>query len=82
MKIGTLNVLVRPVQIRTAGPNGRRKTMTEVIIRMGGVPVADRTIPGVWDAAAALAEFKRFSSRFNPRTASGMTPELLKAFAA
>jgi hypothetical protein len=82
MLIGTLNVVTRPVTQRTAGPNGRRKLLTEVIVRMGGMPIADRIIPGKWDVAAALAEFRKAPQRFIPRPHTGMTVETLKGIAA
>jgi len=81
MKIGSsLNVVVRVNTIHTAGPNGRRKTLSTLIVRMDGTPIADRVISGKWDANSALVEFRKFPNRFTGRT--GFTPETLKAVAA
>jgi hypothetical protein len=77
MKIGTLNVITRTFTERAIN---RKKTLTEILIRMGDTVIADRTIPGAWDQKAALTEFKRFPERFKPR--DGYTTEVLKAIAA
>ena len=82
MMIGTLNCVVRSTIDRTAGPNGRRKFLSTIIVRMGGLPIADRTIPGRWTAAQAVAEFRKAPQRFTVREGSGFTAETLKAVAA
>ena len=79
-KIGTLNVGTRVYTERTAGPNGRKRVLTQVFVRMGNTVVADRVIPGKWDDAAALGEFKRFPERFKPR--GTFNAATLKAIAA
>ena len=77
-KIGTLNVGTRTFTSRTSGPNGRKRVLTTIFVRMGDMVVAERTIPGKWDNAAALTEFRRFPERF---TAEGWTREQLVAVA-
>ena len=39
--------------------------VTDITVRMGNDPVAQRTIPGRWNQDAAFQEFKRFPERFN-----------------
>jgi len=66
-KIGTLNVGTRTFTQRTAGPNGVKRTLSQIFVRMGDTVIADRVIPGRWTEEAALKEFKRFPARFAPR---------------
>jgi hypothetical protein len=80
MLIGTLNVVVRYIPVRTAGPNGRAKMTTEIVIRMGNEPFASRTVGGRYSQADALKEFKRFPDRFTP--AKGKDAKLVAAIAA
>jgi len=63
MMLGKLNVAVRTFTQR--GPH-ITKVLTEVLIRMGEMPIADRIIPGRWNQAQALKEFRRFPDRFRP----------------
>ena len=80
-KLGSLNVIVRNATVRTNGPNGRVKVLTEVIVRMGGEPIADRKIPGKWTTGEALGEFRKQPHLFTPR-GGPWTKETLKAIAA
>ena len=77
MMIGKLNFVVRVSTQQ--GPHGRRKA-SEIIVRMGGQPIARRQTLGAWDEKTAEKEFRKFPERF---TAIGsMTAEMLKAIAA
>lgn len=77
MMIGKLNV---GVSIFTQRGPIRNKVLTTIFVRMGKEVIAERTIPGKWNEAQALMEFKRFPDRFQPRpTFSAAT---LKAIAA
>lgn len=65
MMIGKLNVGVSTFTQR--GVNGNKKVLTTIYVRMGKEVVAERTIPGRWNEAQALTEFKRFPDRFTKR---------------
>lgn len=64
MMIGKLNVATRTFTQR--GPH-TMKTLTTIFVRMGKEVIAERTIPGRWNEAQALVEFKRFPARFTKR---------------
>lgn len=78
MEAAKLNVLVR--NFTETLPNGNRKRLATIIVRMGGNVIANRVIPGVWDETHAMREFKLFPQRFKP--VGQWTQEHLKAIAA
>jgi len=45
----------------TEGPNGRRKCLTEVMVKAGPLEVASKTLSGRYSQRQALMEFKRNS---------------------
>ena len=54
-----LTATVRYTEVRTEGPNGRRKLLTEVQIKAGAFDVASKTLAGRWSQQQAIREFKR-----------------------
>jgi hypothetical protein len=46
-------------EVRTAGPNGRRKALTTVKIVVGKAVVAEKAMQGRFSQRQALLEFKR-----------------------
>lgn len=63
-----LTAVVRYTEVRTEGPNGRRKLLTEVKVMAGPLEVAAKTMPlevaaktmqGRFSQRQALVEFKR-----------------------
>jgi hypothetical protein len=77
MLIGKLNCGVNSFIQR--GPHAK-KTLTQIFVRMGDEVIAERTIPGKWNAFQALTEFRRFPDRFTPRP--NFTAATLKQIAA
>jgi hypothetical protein len=67
MLIGKLNVGVSVFTTRTPGPNAVKRTLSTIYVRMGKEVIAERTIPGRWNEAQAMTEFKRFPDRFTKR---------------
>ena len=59
----TLNVIVTRV-------NGQRKTLTAITVKVGGLTVATRMVPGRWEAGTTLRELQMFPERF--KIASGI----------
>jgi len=59
----TLNTLVK-VENRT------RKVLTAITVKVGGLTVATRIVPGRWDAGTTLRELQMFPERF--KIASGI----------
>lgn len=41
-----------------------KKELSHIQIMFGSIVVAERTIPGNWNEAHSLTEFRRFSTRF------------------
>jgi hypothetical protein len=54
-----LTSVVRYTEVRTMGPNGRRKLLTEVVVKAGPLTVATKTLQGRFSQGQALVEFKR-----------------------
>ena len=44
--------------------NRRRKVLTAITVKMGGLTVATRIVPGNWDAGTTLRELQMFPERF------------------
>ena len=53
-----LTSVIKYTEVRTLGPNGRRKLLTEVQIMAGPLKVASKTLSGRYSQRQALVEFK------------------------
>jgi hypothetical protein len=73
----TLNTLVKH--------EGRtRKVLTAITVKVGGLTVATRIVPGKWDAGTTLRELRLFPERFklvDGIAAGGFTHTNLKTLA-
>lgn len=61
-----------------------RKQLTAITVKMGGLTVATRTVPGTWDAGTTLRELQLFPERFklvDGIAAGGFSHDTLKRVA-
>lgn len=65
-----LTATVRYTEVRTQGPNGLRKFLTEVRIMAGQFEVASKTLAGRWSQQQAMREFKRLPKGWTVKDAA------------